>query len=281
MLVLGTVWIFLRWYSRGRDPAVGTVPTVLSEPPGDLPPAVAGTLVDERADVQDVVATLVDMARRGLLRIVEEDGPDSGRGKRKFRLEKLRDEPDGLRSYEQLVFSHLFAEARSVRFDDLRLRFLKLIPKVQDQLYKEVLGAGLFQGNPKSVRNRYLILGGIAMGVGFGISIFAFQFVDVLELGWAPFVALGLLGAVQMVAAVGMPRRSVKGALEAARWRAFARYLKEHQPMEEVASRLDRFDPYLPYAVALGAEKEWVKKFRRGRRARTRVVRKSPRAGLG
>ncbi len=261
MLVLGTLWIFMRWYSRGRDPAVGGVPALLSEPPGDLPPAVAGTLVDEMADVQDVVATLVDLARRGLLRIAEEDPSGHGKGKREFRLEKLRDEPDDLRGYERLVFRNLFAGDQTVRFDELRKRFLKSIPEVQDQLYQEVVGAGLFQGNPKSVRNRYLIIGGVAMGVGIAFSTVAFFFIDLLELGLAPFVALSLLGGIQMAAAIVMPRRSAMGAVEAARWRAFARYLKQHQSEQEVASRLDRFDPYLPYAVALGAEKEWVKKF--------------------
>ena len=261
ILVLGTLWIVMRWYSLGRDPAVKGAPTLLSEPPGDLLPAVAGTLVDESADVQEVVATLVDLARRGLLRMVEEDPPAGSKNKRGFRLEKLRDEPDDLRDYERLMFRGLFAEGDSIRFGDLRSRFLESAGKVQEKLYEEVVGAGLFQANPESIRRRYLTIGIVALAAGIGIAVFSSNVVNMLEMSWTPFVAVALLGAVQVVAAFWMPRRSAKGAVEAARWRAFARYLKQHQSTEELASQLDRFDPYLPYAVALGAGDEWVKKF--------------------
>ncbi len=56
---------------KGRDPEIGPVPTYLSEPPSDLPPAVVGTLVDERADPRDAISTMIDLAH-GLSGIEEE-----------------------------------------------------------------------------------------------------------------------------------------------------------------------------------------------------------------
>jgi hypothetical protein len=62
------------WWRRGRDPRKRPV-TVQYEPPKDVSPAEAGVLIDERADMRDVIATLVDMAVRGYIRIEEKEEP--------------------------------------------------------------------------------------------------------------------------------------------------------------------------------------------------------------
>lgn len=70
-LLGGPLLVLLLWYMRGRDPDVSLPAEYLSEPPSDDPPGVAGTLVDEKADMQDIVATIVDLARRGYVTIEE------------------------------------------------------------------------------------------------------------------------------------------------------------------------------------------------------------------
>src|SRR5690606_14692906 len=67
----GPLGVFYVWYSRGRDPKVGVVPEYLSELPSDLPPAVVGALIDEKADLRDVLSTLIDLSRRGYV-VIEE-----------------------------------------------------------------------------------------------------------------------------------------------------------------------------------------------------------------
>ena len=119
LLVVGVLWVFVTWLSHGRDPSVGEVPDKLSEPPSDLPPGVAGTLVDERADVQDVIATVVDLARRGVLRIVEENRPRGRRSGEDFRVELLNEDTSGLREYERTIVKAFFGGDRSVRFSKL------------------------------------------------------------------------------------------------------------------------------------------------------------------
>jgi hypothetical protein len=65
----GSIATFAAWWTRGRDPAVGLAPQLLATPPSDLPPGVVGALLDESVDTRDIVATLIDLARRGVLRI--------------------------------------------------------------------------------------------------------------------------------------------------------------------------------------------------------------------
>ena len=56
--------LYLLWYLKGRDPKSGPVPEYLTEPPSDLPPGAVGTLLDEKVDMRDITATLIDFARR-------------------------------------------------------------------------------------------------------------------------------------------------------------------------------------------------------------------------
>ena len=64
------------WYFRGRDlPGRGAI-VVNYEPPDGLGPAEVGTLVDERVDLRDISAVIIDLAVRGYLKI-EEVGSNS------------------------------------------------------------------------------------------------------------------------------------------------------------------------------------------------------------
>jgi hypothetical protein len=63
LLVGGTLLMIMRWYRLGRDKPVKLPADYLTEPPSDLPPGLVGTLLDESADVRDVIATVVDMGR--------------------------------------------------------------------------------------------------------------------------------------------------------------------------------------------------------------------------
>ncbi len=64
------------WMTRGRDPFRGSV-MVEYHPPEGLSPAEVGTLIDHKAEMHDISATLVDLAVRGYIRI-EETESESG-----------------------------------------------------------------------------------------------------------------------------------------------------------------------------------------------------------
>jgi hypothetical protein len=66
------------------------------EPPENLKPAEIGTLVDEYADDRDIVATIIDLAIRGYLKI-------KPLGDKDVEIEILR-EGDELEGYERKVF---------------------------------------------------------------------------------------------------------------------------------------------------------------------------------
>jgi hypothetical protein len=102
------------WWTRGRDPEIGPVPDFIVTPPAELSPAVVGALVDEHVDQRDIVATLVDLGRRGILQIDPETHGD-------FRVTLLQDYPDGS-PFERALLETFFGSDRRKRRSTRRLR---------------------------------------------------------------------------------------------------------------------------------------------------------------
>ena len=262
--IAGFVGLYLLWYTRGRDVPVGIVADYLAEPPSDLPPGLVGTLVDEKADMKDIVATIVDLARRGVINITEEAEPGFlGIGTQRDFLFLLQDHGEVLRSYEKTLLRKFFGHTRKqMRLSDLKDKFYTAIPKMRSQMYKEVVKERLFPRNPQQVRGVYVGIGVAVVFVAIVLAVVG----GVLGLTYSeaavcPGVGLFFVGLGTIVLGVVMPRKSSEGALEAAKWRAFERYMADIDKYTELARAREIFDQYLPYAIAFGLERQWVSKF--------------------
>jgi hypothetical protein len=166
----GVLIVLLSWYSRGRDPSIGAVAQELTEPPSDLSAALAGTVVDEHADVQDVVATLLDLAARGAISIDEiEDRKLSG-SHRDFKLELL-DKSLAHDRFERLVLDSVFSRGDDVRLSRLGDWFGAVVPRLQAELHAEAHRAGLFADDPAVVRRRYERIGSLVMGAAVIVGL--------------------------------------------------------------------------------------------------------------
>ncbi len=66
--------MFYLWWTKGRDPRLRPI-TAQYEPPDQLTPGEAGTLVDNSADMRDITASIVDLAVRGYM-VIEEHQRD-------------------------------------------------------------------------------------------------------------------------------------------------------------------------------------------------------------
>src|SRR5581483_3070470 len=241
---------------RGREPRPASVPAELEQPPSELPPGVAGTLVDQQADVQDVLATLLDLGNRGVVRIEEVPGRLPFGAGRDFRISRVAHDDAGLRPFEKTVLDALLAGQESVTVSQMQGRFAAHIPLFQQQLYDESVRAGLFQESPERARKRYRGLALALLGIGVAVFVLGL-FVGIAALTSFPGVALAFVGIALLLVARAMGRYTRAGATEAARWRAFGRYLARG----DHGGHQQQLEHYLPYSVALGADKEWLRKF--------------------
>ena len=265
LLVGGPILLLIAWYMRGRDAPVALPIDLLRAPPEDLSPGVVGTLLDEKADDRDVIATIVALGNRGVIGIQEIEGPTTiglSFGK-DYQFKRLKpDAGAGLAPFEQKLLAAIFGSQDDVKLSNVKERFSSQQAEVKEALYAELVSRGYFPRNPQSTRRIWR---------GVGLAMIALSLVGgCVALGligaYAPLVifplgVLVLISIAVMLMAGAMPRKTPKGAEQAAKWAAFRRYLDDIEKYENVAQAKEIFNRYLPYAVAFGLERSWVTKF--------------------
>ncbi len=255
LLVLGPLAVIVLWYVRGRDPQLTVVvPDYISEPPDDLPPAIVGTLVDEKADMQDIVSTLIDLAQRGYLTMEEEDEDHLYKLNKKSQKE--------LRPFEKQFLKDIFGKQKERSLSSLRYKFADNLPRLRTLVYQELVDENLVPKSPHSVRTSY---GCLAVGV-FILAVISFfglvsLFAETVGTVACPAMALAATGISLLIASRHMPRKTAKGVEAAAKWNAFKQYLKNIEQYADLEQSGEIFADYLGYAVAFGLERTWIRKF--------------------
>ncbi|MBI5959814.1 MAG: DUF2207 domain-containing protein [Chloroflexi bacterium] len=256
----GILFVIVRYLSRGRDPKALVVPEYLTEPPTEELPGIVGLLLDEKADMEDIMATLVDLARRGFL-VIEQNKEGGILGmfaSTEFEFHRTEQPTTDLTGYEETLLRGLFAAGSSTSLDKLRTKFYQHIPAIKTQMYKRLIDEGYFERSPETTRSRWtwggvglLIVGSVLFWLSRDITI-------VSPMIFLPPIGMGLVGAVMALAGDYMPAKTLKGAQDAARWRAFRRYLNNIEKYSDVSQAAERFDQYIGYAVAFGLEKDLI-----------------------
>ncbi len=261
----GVLWVVMRYLTKGRDPEAIVVPEYLTDPPSDELPGIIGTLLDERADMQDLMATLVDLAQKGYL-VIEQTKTGGLMGMFEsvdFRFHKGDLPVNLLAIHEQRLMQGLFPLGASENtMSGLREKFYTHISGIKKGLYEEAVRRDYFPRSPDTTRNSWLIGGIATMAVGFVLWQMAkTHLVQVIS----PFsvlfaIAVGLVGAAAVLVSSEMPVKTQKGSQEAARWRAFRRYLSNIDQYADVELAAQHFDKFIPFAIAFGLEKQVTQK---------------------
>lgn len=253
------------WYTRGRDPDVGLIADYLNEPPAGITPGVAGTLVDEQADLQDVIATLVDLARRGVL-VVEEQGKPNLAGlltSRDWVFSRGPEFGSALAPHEQKLIKALgLRQKDSVSLSAMRNRFYTKIPGIRNALYNQLVAGGYYQRRPDRVRGAYAALATWLMVVTFVVGCLVVTVaLDFTDVGLLLPIGLGATTLAFFIVSGQMPVRTRKGAEAKMRLEAFKRYLQNIEKYTNVQAATEQFEKYLPYAIAFGLDRTWISKF--------------------
>jgi hypothetical protein len=252
------VWVWVRKY---REPYVFDKPDILKEPPYLDPPGMAGALVDQEVEMRHILATLVDLARRGIIAIEE-----VGAGKKDYVIRFIggasvakenreieeRLEPKAsvkVKAYELKLLNALFRGKPVRRLSELKYKFYTSIPAIKASLWNALVEAGWAVHPPVVERGLFIGLffigiGGIIAGLAFGIYVIL---VGVVALGL--FIVLGRM--------LEWSYWTRAGAERAARWQAFARWLKELHEINPAEAKA-QLEAYLPYAIAFGIEKAFI-----------------------
>jgi len=229
-------YIIYKWFKTGRDPK-GTIgiTTAWYDPPKTtdrkrfLTPGEVGTLGDETVDLKDISATIVDLARRGYLRIEE-------RKKGDFYLLNLENSKP-LLGFERLLIDKFFKTKKEIRLKDEHL--YGEVEEIKKSLYEQTVTAGLFPKNPQSIRTIYYVIAALAL-----------------------FTANFFLALVAFVFGRVMPRKTVEGVNVFNVSKSLKNFLtSQERQLKFQADKQMMFERLLPYAVAFGVEKIWARRF--------------------
>ncbi len=271
---LGDNWFFLVplvvlilmlaiWMTSGRNPRVEESIMVHYHPPSDLTPSEAGTLVDERADLTDITAMIIDLAVRGYLKIEQLDSKKllffSNRDYRFELLKEFTADPE-LKTHEQQFLTGIFttqSPGGTVTLSSLKNKFYVHLPKIRKSLYQLLSKQGYFYGRPDQIRGAY-------RGVGIALVVAGFFLMGILH-RWEILVLLSVSGGIVLAFSTIMPRLTARGV----------RMVNQILGLKEFISRVEEdrlkrmskedptlFDRILPFAMVLGVADEWADAFR-------------------
>ena len=269
LVVVVLVGLGLYWRSRdlmyvgltpGNLPVAGEAPpatrkvtrvpyAVRFTPPDGLTPGTVGTLMDKKADLRDVTATLVDLAVRGLVRIEQ----PTDEGMRVVRLDAPRDD---LAPYERTLLKGLFTKKRRVADPDALQgsRFGKAVSRARGELYWAAVEAGWFVRSPERGDTAF-----VATAIALGVTA-VFGTVIAAALGWGlVMIPILLLGALFVVASRWSAGRTAAGGAALSQTLGFKQYLETAEADQIVWEEgEDIFSRYLPYAIAFGCADHWA-----------------------
>ncbi len=262
--------VFKTWRKRGRDPEEGSV-VARYEPVEGASPAELGTLVDNSADMDDITATLVDLAVRGFVHIEEvTESHLLGLSKSTdYIIHILRDPSQwtGLKPHEERYLRKLSELApigeSEVKVSELRNKFYGALPKIRDAIYDSLVAKGYYLERPDTVKGKWFGLAVVTAFFGIGLGVLA---VKLMWVTVSPFalIAAGVVSAVIVfVFAQLMPARTVAGARAREAALGFKEFLSrvESERYKAMITSPEMFERFLPFAMAFGVADKWARAF--------------------
>lgn len=259
-LILGTGLVFWLWWKKGREQTKGHKAIMVEYfPPEKLRPAEIGVLLDERADTLDVSATIIDLATRGFLTIIEE--PKKWLfGNVDYVLSRTGKDQSNMLPYEKGLLNRIFDKNDIVKISALEAEFYDDLATIKQMLYHNMVNKKFFPTNPEKVKGRYL---------GWGILVLALAFVSFIiglfeSSGYLGGVGLATVftGIILIILSRSFAHRTNLGYELFRRVLGFKLFIeKAEKYKQQFLERENIFSEILPYAIVFGATEKFAKAF--------------------
>ncbi|HKF21639.1 MAG TPA: DUF2207 domain-containing protein [Candidatus Angelobacter sp.] len=249
------------WYAVGREPLRRSV-AVQYSPPLDLSPAEASALLEESVKARAIIATLVDLAVRGYLSIEQAAGSGGHPKNEDCFLRNLRrpNWANELAPHELGLMEHIFEYGEQPSLSTLRHGLPEYVPQIKEHIFTSLAAKKIYRLSP-------IWSGTILMLGGFAILAFLWLLANAFNVKLTDHEILNpACFALAMSIIIPFSRRiTLKSALGAERWRqvkGFQDFMGrvEGEHMKSISP--DLVEKFLPYAIALGVEKQWTANFK-------------------
>jgi hypothetical protein len=255
--LLTIIYLILFLSLQSRLNKVDMPTQAINYPPMAIPPAIVGALYHQKVGPREIAATLVDLARRRDIVILDrERGFAFGKGKFDSRL----------LAYEKVLLSKIFRHSMTSEQAEVEKRignhlYSKKISFVSAGIYNIATRLGYFRVNPQRVHAKYRLIGIFAFllgAAGFFVSFVLPYLPKFTAIFW---VGMMLSALMIIITAVRIPLRSQLGNESLSNWLAFRKFLADPNPIEYSNDLQATFEAYLPYAIVLDCEAAWARRF--------------------
>ena len=261
--------MFGLWWWKGRDPDPGLSVAPMYEPPKGLTPAEAGTLLEDAVEARDITSTVIDLAVKGYIKIIEQNDKVLFITHRDYVLQLMKPRPEwqGLAGHELVVLDNIFpldtmvsgASDTETTLSSLKERFYIALPSIRQQIMEALDSKNLYATDPDSAK-------GLAL-VGVLVIVLPFLWLQMtgrISLFNSPTVlAAGVVLSVVIVALFGrrLAAKTVRGARARVECLGFKEFMTRVDGDRIKRMPPDTFEKFLPYAMAFGVEHHWAKAF--------------------
>ena len=222
-----------------------------------LSPAEIGTILDQRVDIQDVVAEIIELARLGFLKI-KKIGETKLFGIINADYELIKSENEfrkteinlaRLDNFQKDLLEALFKNSSQVKISDLRYKFYKNLPKLRSDMYEELNNKGISDGDWKKIQSKWVAI--VILLNSLVIFLIIWWFMKETD-NCGPLV-LTILGLVpSIILAIKVPRRTAWGYSLYRQITGLKYYLGKGKWREEIMEKNLFLEEMLPIAISLG-----------------------------
>ena len=262
--VLSSIWGVLMFYIYGiyrrRNRVKNSVGKYLRELPDDSSPALVGSFMTDSISGNEILATIVDLIRRKILRLETSEEKS---------IITLVGNTEKLSAQERVIvdiYINDFGDGKSL---DLKsFGFFQKVPMstarkfekwktiIQSEMNRKDLVFEGFKGMGKNLF--YKSLCGIILGIKF--------FGNILEKAMESkmFLIIIIMGVILLISLTKAryPRKELAEAKD--KWQAFKNFLSDYSQLEEAKiTSVHLWEQYFVYAVALGVSEKVVKAYKK------------------
>lgn len=267
ILPLGTLLIlFLMFIKTNTFWHQSKTKALMNQPPANLAPAIAGVLINGRVSAASIAATLVDLAHRDYINIVNYEKTYTFGKKKNFDSFQNKKDQD-LKPFESLLLSKIFTP-QSIKSTeaDIQVRvghhvFSRKIAEVYISIYNDVTNRKFFTQNPSAVYLKYKKIGLFLFFlslIGFIFGIFLAPDPKYLLFFWVAAIFSSLI-IIRITPQ--FPTMTSVGLKEREKWLGFKNFLETNSAIDYQGENQELFERYLPYAIAFGCEAQWARRF--------------------
>ncbi len=263
----GLIAVLLLWRTYGKEFRPSFDGDYYRELPAEYTPAELGVLWRFGSpSAEDLSATLLDLARKGWIRMEEyaREYRHLLRRREETDVRLIRQESgDGtLARHEKDLLIFLFSEVSEDKnmvtiheISTFAKRHARRFARFWREWVADLTGRGdaleFFDRTTRRVQILEIVLGGLLFPVGF------FLFVSQM---FVTGIGALIAGLALVIGGAVLRRRSRQGLEDFTRWRAFRRFLQHFSQMDrQQVPALIIWEHYLVYAVTLGVAKEVLK----------------------